>query len=316
MQKIKRFLLFCFAPPLLVVSCTKDKIEPTQYQTENVIIIVMDGARYSETWGDTSHQYVPYLSQLAETGIINTQFYNNGSTFTVPGHVALTTGFYEDINNGGTELPKYASIFQYWRSKYNKEQNKSWVIASKGKIEALTDCEDSNWNGTYKPSANCGIEAMGIGSGYRHDSITYQNTLGILSDNHPNLAIINFREPDFSAHNNGWDAYLNGIKSVDQYIYELIEFIENDSIYQGKTTVFVTNDHGRHLNNVADGYISHGDGCEGCRRIMFFAYGPDFKEDAVISIPREQIDIPATVAELLNFNLPYGNGKSMNELFR
>ena len=302
---------------IFLFSCTKDKVEPINYETENVIIIVMDGARYSETWGDSSHQHIPRLANdLSQMGVINTHFYNNGTTFTMPGHAALTTGHYQNLNNGGIELPQYPSIFQYWRSKYNEEQNKSWVIASKGKIEALTDCEHSHWNGTYKPSANCGIQAMGIGSGYRHDSITYQNTIDILSDNHPNLAIINFREPDFSAHNNDWSAYINGIQDVDNYIYQLIDFIENDSTYKGKTTVFVTNDHGRHSDNVADGFVSHGDDCEGCRRLLFYAYGPDFKENAVLSINREQIDIPATISELLHIDMPTGNGTVMFELFR
>lgn len=311
------FLFFYFFITILVVSCTKDKVESRNYKTEHVIVIVMDGARYSETWGDESHQYIPHLAnELAQIGIINTQFYNNGPTFTIPGHTAMTTGFYQEINNGGIEFPNRPSIFQCFSHKFNKAPNKSWVIASKGKIEVLADCMDSNWKGLYKPLSNCGIHALGPGSGYRHDSITYKKTIDILSTYHPELVIINFREPDFSAHNNDWNQYTQGIKSTDEYIYQLIQFIESDSTYHESTTVFVTNDHGRHLDDIGNGFIDHGDDCEGCRHINLFTYGPDFKQNTILSLNRELIDIPATIAELLHFPMPHGTGRVMNELFK
>ena len=97
----------------------------------------MDGPRYSETWGDTSHQNIPRMANdLAPLGVINEQFYSYGQTFTIPGHTAIASGFYEDINNGGQEFPENPSIFQLWREASNAPQNKSWLIASKGKVES------------------------------------------------------------------------------------------------------------------------------------------------------------------------------------
>ncbi len=78
----------------------------------------------------------------------------------------------------------------------------------------------------------------------------------------------------------------------------------------------MTNDHGRHLDNVAEGYVSHGDQCEGCKHINFFTYGPDFKNNTVINHPRGLIDIQATIATLFHLNMPLGEGKVMNELFK
>lgn len=80
--------------------------------------------------------------------------------------------------------------------------------------------------------------------------------------------------------------------------------------------MFVTNDHGRHLDTVSVGFSSHGDGCEGCRHVMFYAYGPDFKQNVVVNNPRDLIDISATIAELLQFKMPYGKGQVMMELFK
>ena len=129
------------------------------------------------------------------------------------------------------------------------------------------------------------------------------------------MALVNFREPDFSGHQNNWTNYTKGISDIDEYIYQIWNFIESDDIYKGKTTLFVTNDHGRHLDTVSVGFSGHGDSCEGCRHINFFACGPDFKKNVVIDTPRELIDIPTTIALLMSFNFPSGQGKVMHELF-
>mgnify|MGYP003587118704 FL=1 len=127
--------------------------------------------------------------------------------------------------------------------------------------------------------------------------------------------LFSFRDPDFSAHTGIWNNYIEGIKNTDKYICQIWNFINNDPIYKNSTTLFITNDHGRHLDSVSSGFASHGDTCMGCRHISFFAYGPDFKKSIIINKPRELIDIPATIAELLQFNAVYLRGEVMYELF-
>ena len=91
----KRFFLIL----LVISSICSCETEPTinhEYKTENVIILVMDGPRYSETWGDPSHELIPRMANdLAAHGNIYTQFYNHGTTATVPGHTAITTGVWQ-----------------------------------------------------------------------------------------------------------------------------------------------------------------------------------------------------------------------------
>ncbi len=288
--------------------------EAASYKTKNVIILVIDGPRYTETWGDSTHQYIPRLSrELAQQGVNYTHFYNDGPTYTNAGHTAVTTGLYQEINNNGKELPLQASIFQHWLKKYNQPGTAAWVIASKDKLEVLADARDSLWHGQYRPATDCGIN--GLATGYRKDSVTFVNTIATLSTAHPQLVLINFRDPDSFGHDNNWEGYLQGIQNSDEYLYKLWQFLEGDPFYKGSTTVFVTNDHGRHLDSVKDGFINHGCDCEGCRHINLFAIGPDFKKGIVENTRRGQIDIPATVAELLDFELPEGKGQVMTELF-
>jgi len=305
--------LFLF---LLSIACNKDIQEP-QYLTQNIIIAVVDGARYSESWGDTTHQNITEMrNKLAKLGNVYTNFYNNGPTYTLAGHSALSKGFYQEINNTGLKNPANPSIFQIWNNKYQSDSTKSWIIGSKGKIEVLSNCTNSKWKNIAMPSTNCGNDGLGAESGYRTDSLTYIKCLEILSKDHPNLVLLNFREPDYSGHSGSWINYLKGIYDTDKYISQLWDFLQTDSIYKGKTTLFVTNDHGRHLDSIADGFVSHGDGCAGCRHVFLFAAGPDFKQGQIIDKKRELIDIPATIGVLLNFKLSGAKGKALFEIFK
>ena len=308
---MKKLLLILLVLPLVLNSCSKDSLR--EYKTENVIIIVVDGVRYSETWGDSTHQYIPYFStKIADFGVVNTEFYNNEATATTAGFTAITTGVYQEINNSGQESPAYPSIFQYLIKKDSISNESAWIINSKDKLAVLGNCQESDWKDKYIPLSDCGID--GLGSGYRHDTLTLARFFNVMSEHHPKLTLLGFREPDFSAHTNSWEDYLTAIKNTDKYIYKIWEYIQNDSYYSGTTTLFITNDHGRHLDGVGAGFQNHGDGCEGCRHINFFAFGPDFKK-GVIDIRREQIDIPATIAEILQLSPEYIEGEIMYELF-
>ncbi len=49
-----------------------------KYKTENVIVLIMDGPSYSETWGDSTHQYIPKMANnMAPQGVIYTEFRNH-----------------------------------------------------------------------------------------------------------------------------------------------------------------------------------------------------------------------------------------------
>lgn len=304
-----------FLPFILAVSCAQnDTIE--NYITENVIIVVTDGPRYSETWGNPNFEYIPFQASMKAEGVLFTNFYNNGTTTTIPGHTALTTGHYEDVNNGGLEVPQNPSIFQYWRKKFAQNQNRTWIIASKDKLDVLSNCTSNEWKDKYVPSSNCGVDGLGIGSGYREDSVTFSKSIAILKEYRPNLVLINFREPDLSGHQGIWGGYLNGIVTTDKFIHEIWQFVQNDPYYKDKTALFITNDHGRHLDGIQDGFISHGDDCIGCRKIGLLAIGPDFKKGKVVDVAHDQIDIPVTIAAIMGFPIPTAKGKLLSGLLK
>jgi hypothetical protein len=317
LRKIFSGNLFLLAILWVITGSFRKEIALSGYLTKNVVIIILDGARYSETWGDVHHHNIPRLAnEMAKEGVILTDFRNRGETFTIQGHAAISTGNYVTINNGGTVAPPFPSIFQEWLAASGMPSYYSWIISSKDKLSVLSKTTDLSWLLGPRPSTDCGIYGKGLGSGYREDSVTGQKSLDILAGYAPNLVLISFKQPDVIAHVGDWPEYLHQIQTVDEYIYEIWNYFNTDPNYKGTTTLFVTNDHGRHEGSADGDFVNHGDSCDGCTHLMFYAYGPDFKKGLVSDNPRELIDLSETIARLMGFTMSQGTGKVMEELFR
>ncbi|MEJ7682595.1 MAG: alkaline phosphatase family protein [Segetibacter sp.] len=278
-KTIYTFLILALS--VSAINCSKksnlpEVIPDPPYKTQNVVIVVADGARYTETWGDSLHKYIPKRYEMLQQGVLCSSFYNYGTTSTVPGHIAIMTGLYQNIPNDGTAYPDKPSLFQHWLQTSKSDSSKAWLITTKDKLEVLSDCMDPEWKGKFRPMRDCGV--AGLGTGYRTDKVTFNNAQSILNTDHPQLVLINFKQPDAAGHAADSTGYLKGILDTDNYIYLLWQQLQSDDFYKDKTTMIVTNDHGRHTAGHLDGFVSHGDSCDGCRHIEMFAIGPDFKK--------------------------------------
>jgi hypothetical protein len=285
------------------------------HATTHVVIVVMDGARYSETFGEPTRQYIPHLAtELAPQGVLYTAFKNDGPTYTDAGHTAMVTGVYQEINNTGLEYPRNATIFQRYLAATKAPITDAWVITTKDKLQILTDCQDPEWQHTHVCSSNCGKGGKGIGSGYREDKETLAKVTEVLGMYHPHLMLVNFKQPDAAGHAKDWPGYLQGIRDSDAAIGAIWTFLQADPVYAGHTALFITDDHGRHVDGVKDGFVSHGDDCPGCRHIMMLTLGPDFGHGVVTAQHRGLIDICVTAASLLGITMPGSPGEVMTEL--
>ncbi|BAP29141.1 sulfatase [Chryseobacterium sp. StRB126] len=286
----------------------------SKYQTKNVVLLVVDGPRISETWEAANKENIPNRVSLLNQGVFISNFKNNGTTNTNPGHSAMCSGVYENIKNNGTELPGFPSVMQQWLKFTGADKTKAWVIASKDKLEVLNDCKLLDWKGKFQPSVDCGVS--GNGTGYRDDLVTMTKTKEVMAKYSPNVMVINLKDVDSYGHANKWDEYIKAIKTTDASIKEIWDYIQSLPAYKDKTTLIVSNDHGRHID-ANGGFAEHGDDCAGCRHIEFFAMGPDFKKNATISTGNyEQIDIASTMAELLGVPTQYMKGKIIKDAFK
>lgn len=312
-------ILLCSILSFFIFSCSNNDAEAQiktedKYQTKNVILLVVDGPRISETWEGANKENIPNRVSLLSQGVFISNFKNNGTTNTNPGHNAMCSGVYENIKNNGTELPGFPSVMQQWLKFTGADKTKAWVIASKDKLEVLNNCKLESWNGKFQPSVDCGIN--GNGSGYRADAVTVTNTKEVMKKYSPNVMVINLKDVDSYGHANNWNEYIKAIKTTDASIKELWDYIQSLPAYKDKTTLIVSNDHGRHLD-ANGGFAEHGDDCAGCRHIEFFAMGPDFKKNTTISTGNyEQIDIASTMAELLGIPTQYMKGKVIKDAFK
>ena len=289
--------------------------ENNTYKTEYIYVIIIDGPRFTETFGDSTHQYIPHMAnELLPQGVLLYNFRNNGKTLTNSGHAAITTGVYQNLSNGGKELPHYPSMFNYYLKSKNVPKTDAFLVTSKGKLQILANTTDKKWWNTYMPSSYCGPN--GNGAEYGGDQPTYDKVNELItSKKPPHLMLVNFLAVDSYGHSNEWEKYLNAIRKCDEYVNQIWNTVQNSPILKDKTTVIITNDHGRHLDGHKDGFVSHGDGCEGCRHIMLLGLGPDFKENTVLTNNAEQLDISATIANMLHFDMPTSKGRIMRELF-
>lgn len=283
-------------------------------RTENVFILVLDGPRWSETFGDPEFKNVPnQANKLAPQGVFFNNFSNEGPTYTISGHTAICTGHYEKMNNSGKDIPSRPSIFQYYLKQKGLDKTKACILTSKGKLSILGYTKDKEWKRTFKPFVYSGKNGSGLG--YPNDKVMWPRFMEIIKKNKPSLTLINLLDADAWAHQGNWDRYIKGIQDGDQFALELWKYIQSDPHYKDKTTLFITNDHGRHLEGIKDGYISHGDKCPGCKHIELIALGPDFEKGLKVDAPYELTDLTTTVAAMLGIEMPT-DGTVIQTLFQ
>jgi len=305
---------FSFTDTARSAAASVEKKAPPVYKTKYIVVLVIDGPRWTETFGDTSSRYIPYMGkQLVKEGVLFTNFYNNGSTTTSAGHTAICTGYYQHISNGGKELPKRPNMFQYYLKTTNADKSKAWIISSKGKLEILASTKDKHWWNMYMPSTYCGPN--GNSSSYGGDPGTVAKVKEVITAYHPKLMLINLLEVDTHGHGNDWPGYLRGLVNCDQHAYNIWQYIQADPEMKDQTTLFITNDHGRHLDGHKNGFVNHGDKCDGCKHISLLAMGPDFPKGKIVTSKAEMIDIPATISCMMDFQMPTQKGRFLTELF-
>lgn len=282
---------------ILIISCL---FFYTIY-SQNVIIVVIDGARYSETFGEQD-TYIPNMWNLMKPqGTIYANFYNDGLTSTNPGHASIASGTWQNIKNDGSERSDMPTIFEYIRKQQGIPQDQCYVVAGKSKLHILSHSSHPDYGTAYRASYS---------TQNRDDILNYNELIGIINDFHPRLIIANFAQVDVEGHSGVWENYIASIIRADSLIFELWTTIQADLFYQNKTTLFVTNDHGRH-DDANGGFQGHGDGCEGCRHLILLAIGRRVSPGQIIDERHDQRDIAPTVGDLMNFTTPLVDGSSL-----
>jgi hypothetical protein len=276
-------------------------------QTTHVVVVVLDGMRFSETFGDSTFRFIPRMGLLlAQQGTLYTAFYNDGVTTTCSGHSSIVTGSWQKLANNGTEVPHAPTVFEYYRKQVRTSITDNFVILGKQKLQVLASSDDAAYGPTYAAS----VQYSPIPSS---DSASFENFRAVMTRDHPRLVVMNMPEADIAAHTGDWNRYVTAIRQADSLAYEIWSFVQSDTVLKDRTTLFITNDHGRHLDGIAEGFQSHGDGCEGCRHVLLLVLGPDTPTGVSSGVRHAQVDIAPTIGALLKFNTPLSTGVRLEE---
>ncbi|HUT36920.1 MAG TPA: alkaline phosphatase family protein [Planctomycetota bacterium] len=281
------------------------------YKTRNVLIVSMDGVRFSETFGDPKRELIPSLAKLEKDGTLYTTCYNTGVTITRQGHSTIATGTWQNVPLAGPRQTM-PSLSEYARNELGWAKKDAWVVFGKGFYSYAAYGSFPTYGEKFAPSF-----VINIGENNNADDAkVLAQCLKVIDTDKPRMVFINFGTTDHTGHSNKWEVYTDAIRNCDQMIAKLWDKVQSTPGYKDETTLFFTTDHGRHndkKDQLQGGFASHGDRCEGCQHIWLLVVGPDSKRGAVIDHRILQVDIAPTVAELLGFQTPLAEGSVLGD---
>jgi hypothetical protein len=133
-----------------------------------------------------------------------------------------------------------------------------------------------------------------------NDTMTYHFAKEYLYRNHPRFVFIGFDQTDGFAHEGRYDAYLHATNTLDRFIEDLWNLIQNDPEYKNKTAIIITTDHGR--GNKRPGmWKHHGKLVKDADEIWLAAIGPDILANGEVKDGKKyyQKQIAQTIVMLL-----------------
>ncbi|MGD8305465.1 MAG: T9SS type A sorting domain-containing protein [Ignavibacteria bacterium] len=242
---------------------------------------------------------------LRPSGYLYTNFRiaHEGKTETNPGHATILSGTWQQVANDGSQHPTEPTLFEYFRKELSSGLTDNYIVGGKAKLSILSYSIEAEYGADYRASAICSDIP---------DNTVFNNCISVMETYHPRLILINLADTDRQGHSGVWSNYLNALANADNIVYQLWQHIQSgDYDYtMSNTTLFVTNDHGRH-DDAHGGFTDHGDDCDGCEHIMLFAIGRNVSPGVENTDLHYQTDIAPTVGDLLNFNTPQAIGTSL-----
>jgi hypothetical protein len=297
-------------------------------RAKNLFIIVMNGVRYDDAYGDKNHLYIDNIwNKLRPLGTICTRFDNRELTFPIPSQMSLVTGVWHVFKYPLSEKirPAYPTLFEYWNSAGNNSGNSCYFASNNARFKILTSSNHTGFGAKYAPVFEASKE------GDANENAIYEKAMPYIMEKHPSFVYLSLgsgggggTEAEINAHKcqvkGQKDAcggaellnlYYESIIAMDAIVYDLWFRIQEEETYKNKTVFLVLSDHGRN----AEDFHRIGDKDRGCRQLYLLVIGPGIKKDFVSKRERTLIDICRTVGALFTIPTPYAKGNVMKELF-
>lgn len=297
------------------------------FETEYVVLVCVDGIRNSEGLKSAEatplgefpaqHPYMPRLwSEIAPFATHYLNCKNVEMTFTTPGFNTILSGTWQAGPNrsrrddGGffDNRSHEPTVFEYFSQ---AKSGTSWAVINKKN----TLLSDFSLHPLYGHNANTNVVFIDPGRGasrYVSDAEVYAEAVRVVDEEQPKFLFVNFGSVDLGGHSRAFSIYTEAIRNADIHVADLWAHIQAHPLYQGKTTMILTTDHGRHTDH-RGGFTGHGGMCDGCRDLFSLVIGPDTPEGLVVNRRTYQTDFAPTVGRLLGFKTPLATGRAMEE---
>jgi hypothetical protein len=295
-----------------------------------VIVLVIDGARIDESFGDgfstvtneATSVFLPNIrTHLLPVGTLVRTAFNTGVTITAEGHTSILTGARLPVANlptddgAGNFRPDRPTLFELLRDQEPVSAEQVMVGGNTVHLQGLTHSLHPGWGrsvgGAYELVENPDEPLQPAG-----DDVSVINAVQQRMDAlDTRLIVANLHQMDRAGHyNTRLEAYAEHVKEVDGPIVEFWNWIQADTRYQDTTTLIVLADHGRHRRGTESDHRHHGDSCAGCRQIPMLLIGPRIRQGLVSHTPATLEDIGATIGYLLGLMHPHVEGRVLTEL--
>ncbi len=142
-------------------------------------------------------------------------------------------------NQGNQNIPYKASTFDV----AHDAGLSTGLFASKYKFIIY----DQSYNATTGADHPNGRDKIDAFFAQENASATMQTQLlADIAAKHFNYTFVHYADPDIQGHGSGWGSanYMNAIVTVDGYLDQLFELVENDATLAGRTAIVLSADHG------------------------------------------------------------------------
>ncbi len=323
---MNRLKIIPFLVLTLLLAVTARSARAQKPQAENLFIIVINGVRYNDAFGDKNKLYIDNIwSKLRPLGTICTKFDNSELTVPIPSQMSLLTGVWHILENPlyDSISPVFPTLFEYWNNAHKNTGNSCYFASNLAAFESLSCSNHKDYGMKYAPVFDFEKESD-------QTNAVYEKVMPYILEKHPSFVYLSLGtgiggigsiagmksvecEPDqIDACASGLlNTYYESIILMDAIVYDLWDQVQQEKIYKDKTVFLVLSSHGRHTND----FHSFGDKCRGCKQLFMLAIGPGIKKDFVSTRKRTLIDICRTVGTIFNIPTPYAKGSIMKELF-
>jgi len=142
----------------------------------------------------------------------------------------------------------------------------------------------------------------------RGDRLLTELSIRALRRLRPRLMMINYQDPDY-VHWGNSSHYTRGISVIDHGLQELVTAINGDPFYQGRTILAIVPDCGRDSNSLMEVPFQHHFKSKSSFEIWGLLVGPGIKAGQIVDTPTQQIDMAATIGQLMGFRTSFGEGQ-------